>query len=126
MGSASNAATRAARRRAHTSFDALWQQPPAGEGPWQSRDKRRRSAYRWLALELGITASECHISMFDEATCARVEALCAGVDAAEVLRWLDGVEATRVSGPGVVGCGALEPQPQPEHGEPRSSLARET
>lgn len=36
----------------------------------------RNEAYEWLAYMLHITESECHIGMFDEATCNKVIKLC--------------------------------------------------
>lgn len=54
-----------ARMRAHDAFDALW------KGGTMSRSE----AYRWLAGELGVRNEDCHMVLFDEATCERVRAL---------------------------------------------------
>ena len=54
------------RSRAHYAFDPLW----------KSGEMSRNAAYRWLAGELGITRDECHMSMFDKATCERVIEIC--------------------------------------------------
>jgi hypothetical protein len=54
------------RARAHAAFDPLW----------RSGEMSRNAAYRWLANELGLSREECHISLFDRATCERVVAVC--------------------------------------------------
>lgn len=54
-----------ARMRAHDAFDALWK-----------LDLMSRSqAYLWLAEELGVRSEDCHMVLFDEATCELVRAL---------------------------------------------------
>lgn len=55
-----------ARVAAHSAFDPLW----------KDKHMTRSDAYRWLAAQLGIAPSACHILYFDEATCARVKRLC--------------------------------------------------
>lgn len=55
-----------ARMAAHDAFDPLWQ-----EGYMSRSD-----AYSWLAGELGIQKSDCHMVNFDEDTCLRVRSLC--------------------------------------------------
>lgn len=65
LGIPANAETRAARQRVHAAFDPLWKYGDDG------RKTRRRRAYAWLALALGLDG-EAHISDFDLATCTRV------------------------------------------------------
>lgn len=62
VGISGDKATRSARRTAHEAFDRLW----------VDGQMTRQQAYRWLASQLQLTADECHIGRFDEATCARV------------------------------------------------------
>lgn len=51
---------------AHAAFDPIW----------QSGRKGRTAAYLWLAEQLGVPRTDCHISLFDKATCTRVIAIC--------------------------------------------------
>lgn len=55
-----------ARMAAHSAFDPLWQRYGYSRG----------HAYQWLADQLGIDKSDCHMLYFDEATCLRVKGLC--------------------------------------------------
>lgn len=66
LGRLANAALRKAKMAAHAAFDPLWRN---GAG-------RRSSRYRWLARQLGIRESLCHIGMFDLDMCARVVEVC--------------------------------------------------
>lgn len=52
LGRMADRATRQLRTRAHSEFDRLW----------QSGLMSRSKAYNWLASQLGIAASDCHIS----------------------------------------------------------------
>ncbi|MFK8771693.1 zinc-finger-containing protein [Aeromonas caviae] len=54
------------KKEAHAAFDPLW----------KSKKMKRGHAYGWLAEQLGISKEECHIGMFDVATCERVKYLC--------------------------------------------------
>ena len=36
----------------------------------------RKTAYKWLAEQLGIHVNDCHIGEFDVATCRRVAEIC--------------------------------------------------
>jgi sigma54-dependent transcription regulator len=47
----------------------------------------RPRAYAWLAHQLGLGPGECHIALFDRATCERVVEVCRGVTSADVRRW---------------------------------------
>lgn len=62
MGRLADAQLRAWKVRAHQVFDRHW----------KSQGMTRSQAYQWLATELGITQSDCHIGMFDVAQCQRV------------------------------------------------------
>jgi len=62
LGRLANAELRQAKMRAHRAFDRLWQ---------SGRTSRSR-AYRLLAERLELTVDDCHIGMFDLATCERV------------------------------------------------------
>jgi hypothetical protein len=59
-----------ARIDAHGAFDPLW----------QSGTMSRRSAYDWLALQLDLPVSACHMVLFDVAMCQRVVEVCAASD----------------------------------------------
>lgn len=63
LGRLANAELRAAKSRAHLAFDPLWK-----EKYFRSRTR----AYNWLAQQLKINASDCHIGMFDLDMCSRV------------------------------------------------------
>lgn len=65
LGIPANAETRSARQRVHEAFDLLWKYGDDG------RKTRRRRAYAWLALLLGLEG-EAHISNMDLATCTLV------------------------------------------------------
>ena len=54
--------TRAARKRAHVMFDALWQ------GGWMTR----QAAYKWLSGCMGLRLSKAHIGMFTFEQCAQL------------------------------------------------------
>jgi hypothetical protein len=53
---------REAKMKAHSVFDPLW----------KSKTMKRSHAYGMLAERLGISKRDCHIGMFDVATCKRV------------------------------------------------------
>lgn len=75
LGRLANAELRAAKQRAHAAFDPLWRAKMEREGIKQKEARNR--AYQWLAAELEIPAPDCHIGMFDVATCERVVEICA-------------------------------------------------
>lgn len=65
MGALCGPETREARKAAHHVFDQLWN----GHDPvFDSRS----AAYRWLAEELDMSRTECHIGHMDIATAERV------------------------------------------------------
>lgn len=79
LGRLANTELRLAKQSAHVAFDTLWKRTtPAG-----SFD--RSSAYTWLAQQLGIKREDCHIGMFDEEQCRRVEICVAQVQDREVM-----------------------------------------
>lgn len=71
LGRLANPQLRRAKVAAHSAFDPLWK-PTIATKPVM----RRGAAYEWLARELGIRAADCHIGMFDVATCLRVVEIC--------------------------------------------------
>lgn len=68
LGRLANAELRKAKMRAHSAFDPIW----------RDGEKSRKDAYKWLANQLGIEGSECHIGMFDVDMCNRVAEVCDG------------------------------------------------
>jgi len=66
LGRPANARLRRARNAAHAAFDPLW----------RSGEMRRTEAYAWLSEAIGLSRSNCHVGMMDEAQCAAVVAAC--------------------------------------------------
>lgn len=64
MSSPASQETKLARSQAHDAFDRLWR--------GKTRVMSRYSAYGWLAIQLKIAPSECHIGYFDLEMCRRV------------------------------------------------------
>lgn len=59
----------------HTVFDAMWKQ----------RGWRRVEGYRWLARQLKLNMSQCHIGLFDIETCKKaIEVAKAEMDRGQV------------------------------------------
>lgn len=73
LGRLANAELRRAKQAAHAAFDPLWRH----RAGIRTARMPRAKAYAWLARELGIEAADCHIGMFDVATCRRVVEVCA-------------------------------------------------
>lgn len=73
LGRLANAELRQARQAAHRVFDPLWQ---AKQRQGFTRGQARGRGYRWLAEQMQIDASKCHIAMFDPAQCQRVVEIC--------------------------------------------------
>lgn len=67
LGRLANAELRAAKQRVHAVFDPHWQSETA-------RGRARARCYQRLAADLGINPSDCHVGMFDVATCERAVA----------------------------------------------------
>ena len=65
MGRLANVELRRAKQRAHAVFDPFW----------KSRDMKRTEAYAWLAEQMGVSAANCHIGMFDVDGCRAVVAV---------------------------------------------------
>jgi len=57
---------RQARITAHKWFDTLWKE----------NEVTRGQAYAWLAKQLGLSKSRCHIGEFDEDQCRLVVKVC--------------------------------------------------
>lgn len=75
LGRLANAELRAAKQRAHAAFDPLWKAKMRRDSV--SKGNARAAGYKWLAEQLGVKASQCHIGMFDVETCERVVEACA-------------------------------------------------
>jgi len=71
LGRLANAKLRNAKSMAHGAFDPLWR-----HGSERRKFKSRKRAYNWLADQLKIDASECHIGMFNEEMCGKVMEVC--------------------------------------------------
>ncbi|MEE8663463.1 MAG: zinc-finger-containing protein [Acetobacter sp.] len=74
LGRLANAELRQKKMQAHAAFDPLWKRKMQRDG--LTKGHARAKAYKWLAAQLGIERSDCHIGMFDEATCAKVVEIC--------------------------------------------------
>lgn len=70
LGRFANAELRAAKMAAHAALDPLWRKKMRVAAI--KKGKARGLAYAWLSRQLGIDPKECHIGMFDVATCRRV------------------------------------------------------
>lgn len=66
LGIVANKRLRQLRKLCHGSFDKIW------KNKYLSRSK----AYTWLASELNIPPSQCHIGMFDEQMCLKAIKKC--------------------------------------------------
>ena len=66
LGRLADGELRRAKMAAHAAFDPIW----------KGGHMKRGKAYGWLAGKLGIAKDDCHIGMFDIATCRRVAAIC--------------------------------------------------
>jgi hypothetical protein len=79
LGRLADAELRDAKKRAHAAFDRTWArllEHRQATDPKYPRRRARANRYKHLASLLGIPASECHIGMFDVATCEHVIDLC--------------------------------------------------
>lgn len=65
LGRLADAELRAAKSAAHAAFDPLWTRPGG---------MRRKDAYKWLADQLQMPPSRCHIGWFDLEKCRAVVA----------------------------------------------------
>lgn len=64
LGRLANANLRKAKSKAHAAFDPIWRDSPT---------ITRGEAYKMLAAYLQIPRKHCHIGMFDEDMCRKVE-----------------------------------------------------
>ncbi len=75
LGRLANKELRGAKGAAHLLFDVLWQKKMKRDKC--SKKMARLAGYRWLATQLGIKRSQCHIGMFDVEQCRKVVEVCA-------------------------------------------------
>lgn len=68
FGSLANLRIRSARKAAHKVFDGYWKQ----------HNIRRKDAYDRLASEMLLIREECHIGMFNEDQCLRLDSVVNG------------------------------------------------
>lgn len=74
LGRMANAELRKWKMKAHGAFDPLWMEKQRREGC--SKTKARKAAYAWMANEMGIRPSRCHIGMMDVDQCKLVVEIC--------------------------------------------------
>lgn len=67
MGTLAKVELRSLRSRVHSVFDQKWQRKRRSRG---SR-KARSAAYKWLADQLNINPTQCHIGLFNEEMCRK-------------------------------------------------------
>lgn len=104
LGRMANGKLRAAKKRAHASFDPLWKDahlmyddlPPGGSRAYEKMRKRaikriqqraRNRAYKWLAKQIGIPEKESHIGWFDLDLCEQTVHVCQGIEPEDVRAW---------------------------------------
>jgi len=79
LGSPANKTLRELRRKAHSMFDALWQEKlrrrRAERGPDYKKVWARGSAYKWLSEQTGIPTKKCHMGMMCADDCLKVIAV---------------------------------------------------
>jgi len=74
LGRLANKELRSAKMEAHTYFDPLWKRKMVKDNV--SKQKARSAGYKWLARQMGIPTSKCHIGMFDLQQCQLVVEIC--------------------------------------------------
>lgn len=77
LGRLANKELREAKKKAHAYFDPLWKRAVA---KGRKKHEARNSAYKWLAKEMGIERDDCHIGMFDVASCEKVVQICMNIN----------------------------------------------
>jgi hypothetical protein len=79
LGRLANRELREAKKLAHAHFDPLWQAKIKFQsGPkGKAKAMARTAAYTWLAQQLCIDVSRCHIGEFDVEMCQKVVRICA-------------------------------------------------
>jgi len=70
LGRLANKELRWWRMKAYAAFDPLWKRKMLRDGC--SKGVARKAGYTWLAGQLGIRFSDCHIGMFDVDMCRRI------------------------------------------------------
>jgi hypothetical protein len=78
LGRLANTELRAAKAAAHAVFDPLWR-IKMNRTPGCTKSAARELAYSWLAGEMGIRRSSCHIGMMDIEQCRRVVDICGAI-----------------------------------------------
>lgn len=80
LGRLANAELRDWKKKAHATFDPLWQAKLKLRREQRGSDYKkhwaRGSAYKWLSEQLGISKKDCHIGMFDVDKCKKVVEIC--------------------------------------------------
>jgi hypothetical protein len=69
FGRLANKELRLAKQAVHAAFDPLWKRKVIVQSV--TKKQARSAGYKWLAEQLKIPASECHIGMFDLELCGR-------------------------------------------------------
>lgn len=110
LGTPAGPKTREARSYVHRRLDPIWQNAwtlpcYAGERAPHVKDRKhppekaarlkqayitrtaRVRVYEYLGAKLGLTREQCHVGMFDVATCRRAYAVLAGVDYETIRAW---------------------------------------
>lgn len=93
LGTLANRPLRVARMKTHAVLDPLWKDawklyPKLDlKGMATVRRTARTRTYAWLADELGIEAKNCHIGMFDQATCIYAQLACGRMTPAMIREW---------------------------------------
>lgn len=86
LGTPAGITTRRAREAAHAAFDPMWEKRVRLSG--LSKSVAWGRGYKWLAVQLGIPAKDCHIGQMDAATARRV------VEVVAALKPTDAVTST--------------------------------
>jgi len=74
LGRLANAELREWKKKAHAAFDPLWQRKIVRDNC--SKSKARKAGYKWLADQMGVKFSNCHIGWFNVEECKKVVQIC--------------------------------------------------
>lgn len=74
LGRLANAELREWKIKAHAAFDPLWKRKMIRDNC--RKQVARGKGYKWLAGQLEINCSDCHIGMFDVKMCKKVIDIC--------------------------------------------------
>lgn len=77
LGRLANKDLRRAKVSAHRLFNSLWRRVMSRDQI--SKSKARGKAYKWLAGQMNLLPSECHIGMFSAEQCREAAALCRNI-----------------------------------------------